>query len=116
MKRILSFTLLCMCLSLAIAHAKPIKIKVKTPGSLPQLLESYQPKDNNSLTINGTLSESDIKSLTRFVSYNNDSVKVNRGQLETLDLSQATLTDYISGEALKSLLKGASSMHDKCLI
>ena len=110
MKRILSFTLLCMCLSLAIAHAKPIKIKVKTPGSLPQLLESYQPKDNNSLTINGTLSESDIKSLTRFVSYNNDSVKVNRGQLETLDLSQATLTDYISGEALKSLLKGASSI------
>lgn len=110
MKRFLSFALLCMSFVLTLANVKPTKIKVKTPGSLPKLIEAYQPQDVTSLSISGTLNESDIKSLKRFVSYTKGNSQTSSGQLEVIDLSQAVLDDYNSGVALNDLLKGASSV------
>lgn len=110
MKKIFVLTLLCLSFTLTIAQAKSIKIKVKEPGSLTELTQTYKSNDISSLTICGTLNENDIKALKRFVSYNNDNNKSEGGMLEALDLSHAELNDCNSGIALASLLKNARSI------
>lgn len=110
MKRFISLALLCMSFVVAMAGTKPLKLKVKTPGSLPELIKAYQESDVTSLSISGTLNTADIKCLQHFVSYDKKSPKAKVGKLEVLNLSQASLCDFNSGVALCYLLKNAVSL------
>ena len=105
MKKIFFLNLLCLFFAISMASASTIKIKVKKPGSLPELIQAHQPKEVTSLSISGTLDENDIKCLGRFVKYNDASNQLENGRLEVLDLSQAKLIDAKSSIALASLLK-----------
>lgn len=112
MKKIFSFTLLCLSFVMAMAGTKTIKLNVKTPGSLSELVKTYKNTDLTSLSVSGTLNEADIKGIKRFIGYQNAQGQAEDGRLEKLDLGQTSLDDFESGQALCSLFQNAGSIKE----
>lgn len=77
-------------------------------GSLSEQLKKYDAL--TSLKVCGALSSEDVKSIARFVIYANGDSTVATGGLMNLDLSQATLSDFNSGQELNRVVKGSASL------